>query len=311
MANLMDRRPGLTPGSELVNTDALIDQAIRLAQADPERALLLSGRALATQPDDGFTMAGHGIVLSAAGRQDEALDLARRATVVDPSSAVGWLAMVQIFRSQERDDEMLAAAGRAISVEPSSVDAMVTYCAAMLERLTALRADGDEMAPALRTVENMAHQALQIEPDSAESLALLAHVASERRQFDQALELVRRALAINPDLPRAHIVAQYVQISRGEKQEGFDHLLSLPMLVPETSDQVRAALIDTSPRPAFVRLGLFFSLLVLAAWLGGWWWLVLVVAIPAGVSGGMILMARRGLFWGATRRARRRAREVG
>ncbi len=66
-------------------------------------------------------------------------------------------------------------------------------------------------------------QALQIDPEHLDSLALAADIALERNDLSRAYETAERALKINPQHMSACLVMGEVLCRRGETQEALDH----------------------------------------------------------------------------------------
>ena len=262
------------------------------------------------QPNDSYTLGVHAIVMSAAGRHDEALGFAQQSAAINPSSADGWLAMSSIYRVQNCQDEMVAAAAQATSIEPDRVDALITYGLALLQRLESSTVAGSDPGPELAAVVDLARRALLIENNSAEAFTLLARATASGGDLERADELVSRALTIDPQLPRAHIVQAHIHFAQGRTREGLNQLMLVASSGTDLSNTTREALLDTSVRPAFARLAIFYTLVMLAALGGGWWMLLLVPAFPIGISGGMIFMARRHFLDAPSRRARKLARSV-
>ncbi len=78
-----------------------------------------------------------------------------------------------------------------------------------------------------------AQQAIAIDPQDARAFAIAGHIKSTlERRHDEAVALVRRALALNPNLPMAWGLAGIIDLGRGDLASAEQHFARYKELVP-------------------------------------------------------------------------------
>jgi tetratricopeptide (TPR) repeat protein len=181
------------------------------------------------------------------GDADRAIELTERACAIRPDNpaCVTWLA--RAFEAAERNHESLAAWQRALELQPSTaVLTSAAHSAALtgdrdlavhyLEEALRLDPDNPKVHTALtralwdagRQSEALAHAGSGIErfPDEAAPLLEAARLAQIDFRADDALDLARRALAVDPGNLAASVrVADALRL-RGDLESALDTITS-------------------------------------------------------------------------------------
>jgi tetratricopeptide (TPR) repeat protein len=157
-----------------------------------QRAEALKSFQMALQVDPKWAPA---LLGSAQALEDEnppqAIALAKRALEINPSSVETQIFLAQQAADADKHDEAHAALAGALAVNPSSLDAHALLAA--LAYVDDKPSDFD--AEVAKT--------LAIAPSYGEVYRAAGELAAHKYRFDEAVALTRRALAINPNEPRA------------------------------------------------------------------------------------------------------------
>lgn len=154
---------------------------------------------------------------------DQAVD---KATELEPDNAAVWASCVDFWRTRGNRTKQLAAARRSIELQGESLDKSIR-----LAELLAGGDSGDERREAATIVERR----LESEPDDARTLVLAAQLAAsaDSPDLDEAKTNLRRALAIDPRLIRAHKLLISLQIRQGLFVEASDALATARAVAPD------------------------------------------------------------------------------
>jgi len=121
----------------------------------------------------------------------QAIALARRALEVNPSSVDAQLFLAGEAADAGHNDEARAAIDKALAVNASSLDAL------------ALRAALDFVEDKTQEFEAQAAKVLAIAPNYADVYLAAGELAAHNYRFDEAVQLTRRGLALDPKNYRA------------------------------------------------------------------------------------------------------------
>ncbi|MGE0361500.1 MAG: tetratricopeptide repeat protein [Vicinamibacterales bacterium] len=218
----------------------LLDRGWRLLQSDDvaaaERefaAVLRTRRAFAP------ALAGQGYVELARRRADEAVGAFDRAVAAQPAYAPALVGRGLALLAAGRDDEALAGFEAALAADPSLADLAPRIEALRVRQLQDRVARAERAAAAGRWDDARAayRAAIAASPESAFLYRDLARAELRAGRPDAALAEAERALALDADDVRAHLVV-------GEVREGRDdHVGAL-------AAYERAAALDPTPSTA-------------------------------------------------------------
>lgn len=151
-----------------------------------------------------------GIIAFQQGKAEMASNLIWKAVQIDPGFLDAYLNLGQIYRHLGRNDDAAACFQKALEIDPANAEART-----LLDALTphAPLAEGsytmsvqDALEYASREhrdgnhdqAEAIYHAILQAEPGNADALHLLGIIRAQQSRFDEAIDLIRQAIASNP-----------------------------------------------------------------------------------------------------------------
>ena len=182
-----------------------------------------------------------------------ALDALQRATTLDPAFAAAYAALARTYFLLAVDDELSqqeaytaarAAAERALALDPQMPDAHIAladvsfyyewnWAAASAEYTRAIALDGSS-AYAHRQYANLlaaqgrtddarreADRAVAIDPLTADVLLTSGVMAYYQRHFDEARDILRRVLVMDPRFPGAYRTLARIEEARGNITEAI------------------------------------------------------------------------------------------
>ena len=170
-------------------------------------------RVLVGRPGSAVALVYLGNALYGEGRLAEALDAYRRAVSARPRFANAHYNVGVALEALDRFVEAAEAFARVTRIEPANA-------AARVRRGACLHRAG---AAGARTA---LEEALAAVPDDTEVLAHLATLRRNRGEAEAAIALYRRALAVDPDLPRLHsalLVALHCATGVGAAEIAAEH----------------------------------------------------------------------------------------
>ena len=185
-AELVAQAIGLDPGQPAWHAQL---GRLRIAQHDPQAALLAARRGLALKPEDALTLDTLGVVLSRAGAHDEAVEPFRQAVSRDPDSTAYWYNLGAAEQFVGRFAEAATAYRRALAIDPAFYKALSALTEVAPEGLT--QNEFGNMQSALRRTDltpddelHLCHAIARIherEGRVAESMQLLARGKQRKR----------------------------------------------------------------------------------------------------------------------------------
>ncbi len=158
---------------------------------DLVEALRCLHRAVELEPCDARIWLHLGDVQYKSEHYDAAADSFRRAVELDPTAYTAHVGLGQSLQEVGECDQAVRAFEYAVAIKPNVTYAWVLLSAAQHEA-------GDKVA-----AEHSARKAVELEPEFDEALANLALAICDERP-DEALELLRKAIAIDPAVAWVH-----------------------------------------------------------------------------------------------------------
>ncbi len=174
-----------------------------------EEAVLSHRRALAFQPQFAAAHSNLADVLRDLGRSDEALASSRRAVEIDAQCAGAHNSLGNALLDLGRLAEAERSYRDALRIDARLVEAHVNL--AMIQRLQHRRADA--LASCSR--------ALEVVPDSAPSLILMAELHADEGEFATAGELFERAIRSAPECAEARAGVVHLRKMTHEDKDWF------------------------------------------------------------------------------------------
>jgi tetratricopeptide (TPR) repeat protein len=223
---------GFERGARMTAMDAdyiAVAEAVR--RQDRPLALNLAARALKRGNSHPLVLVLAAEGLETRGKFAEALNLLREATRAAPNNRVAWMRLAPLLAREKHFGEAAAAFDAALAVDPNS------YAAQM---------GAGEMRLLLRdqdTAEHHYRRAAEVAPGAAGPLAVLAVMAAQKRNVDEARTLAARASAITPGILGAEMA-----LARADMLEGNPALAEArltPLLTrADVDDDNRAGVLD-------------------------------------------------------------------
>jgi tetratricopeptide (TPR) repeat protein len=197
------------------NATALLALA-RVAEAghDFPQALALARRALQEKPDS--LEAWSLMVTSGLGQGD--LDLAQQAAavLVQRAPTVGsYTLQALVHQARGRDGQALAAFARALRREQPQELETSSWCRSLWARLLLSRG---RLAPA----QDLASEALRLNPRQPTALLVLGEVAARRGRWQEALDAYTRCYNAGQE-PVALLALARLEAARGRRQAAEEH----------------------------------------------------------------------------------------
>ncbi|MDB5479477.1 MAG: Protein-tyrosine sulfotransferase [Caulobacteraceae bacterium] len=208
---------------------AAVADAVR--RQDRPLAINLAARALKRGHNHPLILVLAAEGLEERGKAAQALDLLRAATRAAPKNRVAWMRLAPLLARQRKFEEAAAAFDAVLAIDPDSFGALM---------------GAGEMRLQLRdptAAEHHYRRAAEVAPGSAAPLAVLAVMAAQKRNVEEARELAARAAAITPGILGAEMA-----VARAELLEGRPALAEArltPLLGrTELDDENRAGVLD-------------------------------------------------------------------
>jgi len=211
------------------NASESFREAIRLkpdfAEAHNELGLVLQSRgqlgdalghyqkALALRPAYPEAHYNAGVVLGMLNRPEEAIACFRQAAKLRPDHAEAHSRLGAIFASLKRPDEAVFHYRRAIAIRPDDVEALNSLAGALLNRI----ASQDDFTEA----EKCYRQALRQRADLPVILMNLSVLLRDTGRHDEAMDCLRRALALKPGDADVLAGMAHIHEYKGEFEAGY------------------------------------------------------------------------------------------
>jgi tetratricopeptide (TPR) repeat protein len=208
---------------------AAVAEAVR--RQDRPLAINLAARALKRGHSHPLVLVLAAEGLEGKGHAAQALDLLRAATRAAPRNRVAWMRLAALLARERRFEEAAAAFDAVLVIDPNSFGALMGAGEMRLQLLDAT------------TAERHYRRAAEVEPGAAAPLAVLAVVAAQNRNIEEARELAARAATITPGVLGAELA-----IARADLLEGAPALAEArltPLLGrADLDDENRAGVLD-------------------------------------------------------------------
>lgn len=155
-----------------------------------------------------------GIIAFQQGKAEMASNLIWKAVQIDPGFVDAYLNLGQIYQHLGRDADASACFRKVLEIDPGNAEAR-----SLLEALAPAEAAPEPLAPGSHTMSvhdalqyaSSEHRAgnveqaeavyqavLQAEPGNADALHLLGILRAQQSRLDEAIDLIRQAVASNP-----------------------------------------------------------------------------------------------------------------
>lgn len=190
----------------------------QLQHGEPTAAIRHIAVALKAQPTNPQYLGNMGVALTAAGRNDEAVEALQRVVAINPASAEAYSNLGMANRALGRFHEAADAYRRATDIRPTD-PAFHFRLASMLHHT------GDHFA-----AETSYRKAIELRPGYAEAYDRLAFALIDRGRIEEALDLLDRGLAVLPEEAALHLQRSRALRARGDLGgaiAGFDRALVL------------------------------------------------------------------------------------
>jgi len=178
------------------------------------------------QKNPGCWMAHYnlGIVLSAQGEADQAIDHYKRAVALRPDYAEAHYNLSRLLVEQNQFDDAIAHYERAVAINPADAEAENNL--------------GVTLFGIGRADDAIAHyqKALEIRPDYAEASCNLANALIAKGDFDGAIARYRACLAAIPDQEEAQYNLASALLRRGRTDEAIIQYQKVLQMHPESAD---------------------------------------------------------------------------
>jgi TolB-like protein/tetratricopeptide (TPR) repeat protein len=155
-----------------------------------------------------------------------------RVVALDPEFALAWSGLADAYMllpeySASADRDMISARSAEAVVRALELDPDHPYVASSAAWSTLIH-DYD-----WRGAEDIFRRALEVEPDNTNVLHWLSHTLSWQGRHEEALQIARLAVAVEPFSKLMSMNLAYILIDSGLFQEGFDVALGLRDREPE------------------------------------------------------------------------------
>lgn len=188
-------------GVKAIEVKGLIDDA----RYDEAETLLQS--LLAERPGDPALTSDLAVVYQKTGRSSEALRLLQEGLERDPDYPLYHLRIGRSYADQKEFEQAVEHLDRAIEINPALAEAheLRGKCLMLLNRV--------------REARKAFETALANDPRLPPSLVYMALFEADTGQWDSAIDYASRAIAIDPEISRAHVLLGWALAERGEFPE--------------------------------------------------------------------------------------------
>ena len=131
---------------------------------------------------------------------------------INPRSVSALVARAALLSEDERYAEAVHCLEQALRINSESIDAM-----AILAAIAFLKDDDD-------TLQRLEKQVAELSPGNGEFYARIAEICGRSYRFDKAVEMARKAVALNGRLWSGHISLGMNLLRQGEETEALYHL---------------------------------------------------------------------------------------
>ena len=184
-----------------------------LLHQTPNPAIEVFAQGLKRYPNSPRLAVGLGLALYLRGSYDEAVKALLRGADLDPSDPRAYYVLSKAYdRAPGQADEVVEHFRRFAELRPA--DAQATFYYAM----SLWKGRRPETSQAyLDQVESLLKKAIALNPSSPEAHLQLANLYSQRRQFAEAVPEYQQALRLSPNIPDAHFRLGQAYVHLGKK----------------------------------------------------------------------------------------------
>jgi tetratricopeptide (TPR) repeat protein len=236
----LKRTPAANPGAEDLALQCLaaVRKAPEAVTREAQAGFQLCDQALALDPDNVLALAlssirfwqpvSHNLSPDPKGDLERGDELVSKVLTLDPTFAYGHVFRAEILRDQGRFEEANAEAERALDLDPTAVDAYAQ-----------LAFNDHELGQFEKSLENL-DKAIRLSPHDPSLHYWYASKAGAHfalKQYEQAIEWARRAIAIDPTFLQSHpaLIASLGWTGRqAEAHEAIQRYLALFPTGPRT-----------------------------------------------------------------------------
>lgn len=220
---------------------------------------------LATSPDNFDALEALARCLLGLGRVDEALTVIDKALAVRPESAHAHYLRSYALLGLNRPNAAVSAGEQAVSIDPMQAHFHVACARAHLSmgswNIRAQRYWPGPKGKFLDRCVESSQRALELDPDNADAMLLLANGLHRRGETDDAISLHERALRANPSDPQILFEMGRTMIASGDYEAGGRDLVAAVQLDPSLAANAALALRPQSWRYLIIFLVAFLSLI--------------------------------------------------
>ena len=163
-------------------------------------AIAVFSEALKRYPDSARLAVGLGLALYVDGKYDDAVKALLRATDLDRSGQHAYYFLSKAYdRSPGQADAVIDRFRRFADLRPHDAQAALYYA------MSLWKGKRSETSPAyLDQVESLLKKAIALDPSLPEAHLQLGNLYSQRRQYAEAVPEYQQALRLSPNIPDAH-----------------------------------------------------------------------------------------------------------
>ena len=176
-------------------------------------AIEVFAQGLKRYPNSPRLAVGLGLALYLRGSYDEAVKALLRGADLDPSDPRAYYVLSKAYdRAPGQADEVVECFRRFAELRPGDAQAALYYA------LSLWKGRRPETSQAyLDQVESLLKKALALNPSSPEAHLQLANLYSQRRKFAEAVPEYQQALRLSPNIPDAHFRLGQAYVHLGKK----------------------------------------------------------------------------------------------
>src|SRR5208337_845437 len=184
-----------------------------LLHQTPNPAIEVFSQGLKRYPNSARLAIGLGLALYLRGSYDEAVKALLRGADLDPSDPRAHYVLSKAYdRSPGQADEVVGHFRRFAELRPGDAQATFYYALSLWK---GRRSETSEAH--LDQVESLLKKAIALNPSSPEAHLQLANLYSQRRQFAEAVPEYQQALRLSPNIPDAHFRLGQAYVHLGKK----------------------------------------------------------------------------------------------
>jgi tetratricopeptide (TPR) repeat protein len=159
---------------------------------------------------------GLGLALYAGGTYDDAVTALLRGTDLDPKDARAYYFLSKAYdRSPSQTDEVVERFRRFADLRPRDGQAVFYYAMSLWKGKPT-----ETFGASLDEVASLLKRALALDPSLSKAHLQLANLYSQRRDYARAVPEYQEALRLEPNLPDAHFRLGQAYVHLGEKDLG-------------------------------------------------------------------------------------------